>query len=608
MSGSLEIEEDQLVGPELPTQKKRKILRFEEQYLRHLPLSDMYEKSYMHKDWVTHIAFAPYTDFLVTASIDGVVKFWKKIDNGIEFAKQFRAHLGPISGLSVSSNGSLCASISRDRSAKVFDVATFDMIGMIKTEFEPGYVSWGFKKTGGKEYLMISDKNSPDIYIFNPREGNSAPESIVKFHSSPVVGMAYNEAFDCVISTDKKGAIEYWSPSTKELLKDSLEFRSKLETDLYSLTKAKAFSNSLAIIPDGTKFAIFSSDDKIRLFRFVDGKLLKVIDESLESSQELQLSDSPIFKLDPIDYGRRVATEKEIKDDQETSKSMCFDSSGHFLFFPTLIGIKVLNLKTNRVVKVVGKVESTERFCELALYEPSLSKPKKISADSSIKAVPKDPSLFCSAYHKQRFYIFTQREPELDESDTQGRDVYNEKPLGSIVEGKPANEIAPSIILPRGAIIHTTYGDIWLRLFPEEVPRTVENFITHAKNGYYDGVIFHRVIKGFMIQTGDPMGDGTGGESIWGGEFEDEFHRSLKHDRPFTLSMANAGPNTNGSQFFITTVPTPWLDNKHTVFGRCIRGADVVTAIENARIDRHDKPLQDIKMLNITIKQNLEEE
>ncbi|KAG8891912.1 cytochrome P450 monooxygenase 71, partial [Tulasnella sp. 408] len=129
----------------------------------------------------------------------------------------------------------------------------------------------------------------------------------------------------------------------------------------------------------------------------------------------------------------------------------------------------------------------------------------------------------------------------------------------------------------------------------------VENFAGLAKRGYYDGVIFHRVIKKFMIQTGDPLGDGTGGESVWGREFEDEFTPALRHDRPYTLSMANAGPNTNGSQFFVTTTVTPWLDNKHTIFGRAITGLEVVHAIENVRVDKTDKPFDDIKIVNVDV-------
>jgi peptidylprolyl isomerase domain and WD repeat-containing protein 1 len=136
------------------------------------------------------------------------------------------------------------------------------------------------------------------------------------------------------------------------------------------------------------------------------------------------------------------------------------------------------------------------------------------------------------------------------------RDIFNEKPQkdGAASGDSKSRQQRPGDT-GAAAILHTTMGDIHLRLFPEAAPKTVENFVTHARNGYYNGTIFHRVIKKFMIQGGDPLGDGTGGESIWGGEFEDEFS-SLKHDKPYTLSSANYGPNTNGSQFFITTEKT----------------------------------------------------
>ncbi len=126
------------------------------------------------------------------------------------------------------------------------------------------------------------------------------------------------------------------------------------------------------------------------------------------------------------------------------------------------------------------------------------------------------------------------------------------------------------------ATISTSRGRIRIRLFPNEAPITVLNFVNLAQRGFYDGLKFHRVIEDFMIQGGDPAGTGTGGP---GYQFRDEFHAKLKHDGPGVLSMANAGPNTNGSQFFITHVATDWLDRKHTVFGRVVEGQDVVDAI-----------------------------
>ena len=181
------------------------------------------------------------------------------------------------------------------------------------------------------------------------------------------------------------------------------------------------------------------------------------------------------------------------------------------------------------------------------------------------------------------------------------------------------------------AVMHTNMGDISLRLFADKAPKTCENFTTHAKNGYYDGLIFHRVIKDFMIQGGDPTGTGCGGESIWGRNFEDEFDLELRNYRG-ALSMANAGPGTNGSQFFIvqcdTVVPqliaqmkqladrgfpeevtanyaevggTPHLDFRHTVFGQVYDGMDVVDAIAGVATDGRDKPLSDVVINSIDI-------
>jgi len=143
------------------------------------------------------------------------------------------------------------------------------------------------------------------------------------------------------------------------------------------------------------------------------------------------------------------------------------------------------------------------------------------------------------------------------------------------------------------AIIETGMGKIEILLFDADAPKTVNNIVSLAQKGYYNGIIFHRVIEGFMIQGGDPTGTGMGGESIYGKPFEDEFSIALRHDSPGILSMANSGPNTNGSQFFITHSPQPHLNGKHTVFGKVVNGIEVVDEIE-----------QGDKMIQVTVVEN----
>ena len=208
--------------------------------------------------------------------------------------------------------------------------------------------------------------------------------------------------------------------------------------------------------------------------------------------------------------------------------------------------------------------------------------------------------MFCISYKRNRVYIFSKREPAEADNDKglTKRDILNEKPTKDDIQNMI--QLTPTHLATQ-AIIETSLGEIHIKLFAKEVPKTVENFVSHSRNGYFNNLIFHRVIKGFMVQTGDPKGDGTGGESVWGSEFEDEFNPALRHEKPFTVSMANCGPNTNGSQFFITTVPCPWLDNKHTVFGRVFKGLDTVQAIENVKCDRNDKPMIDVRLFSIKI-------
>jgi cyclophilin family peptidyl-prolyl cis-trans isomerase len=148
------------------------------------------------------------------------------------------------------------------------------------------------------------------------------------------------------------------------------------------------------------------------------------------------------------------------------------------------------------------------------------------------------------------------------------------------------------------ATLETNHGSFTAELFEDRAPKTVENFLKLAESGFYDGVVFHRVIEGFMIQGGDPDGTGRGGP---GYTIKDEFHPGLRHDSKGILSMANAGPNTGGSQFFITLAPTPWLDNKHAVFGRVTDGMDVVETIGGVETGAGDRPKSEVRIEKVTV-------
>ncbi|XP_074097124.1 peptidylprolyl isomerase domain and WD repeat-containing protein 1 [Cotesia typhae] len=599
--------DNEWVGPtpsEAAPVKKQKVLEYEQVYINNLPSSECYEKSYMHKDVVTHLLVTK-TNFIMTASSDGAVKFWKKQDESIEFVKNYKSHTKAIKGLAGSYDGVFAATVGLDQVLKVYDVTNFDMNNIIDLSYEPSCVEWVYSTGDAIPAIAVADQNSSKIYVYNGQETSQILHVFENLHRKPVIVMKFNVAYDTCISIDQAGILEYWTGQKSQYqFPKSVSFESKLDTDLFEFAKNKTYPCGLAVSLDGKRFATLSSDRKIRIFTFLTGKLYRVFDESLQKFSELQQMTQ---QLPNMEFGRRMAVERELDKTKTNLGNIIFDESGYIIMYSTMLGIKLVNIYTNRCIRILGKPENL-RPMQLALFQGkarqtgvAVTVEMQAADNPTLDLIKPDPTLFCTAHKKNRFYLFSRRGPQEVEGQENDRDVFNEKPSKEDIISSTEASIMQKIY--DTAIIHTALGDIHVSLFGKDVPKTVENFCVHSKNGYYNSHIFHRVIKGFMIQTGDPTGTGTGGESIWGGEFEDEFKPHLKHDRPYTLSMANAGANTNGSQFFITLTPTPWLDNKHTVFGRVIKGMEVVQNISQVKTNpKTDKPYDDIRIISITVK------
>ncbi|GKY93570.1 hypothetical protein MPSEU_000324400 [Mayamaea pseudoterrestris] len=416
--------------------------------------------------------------------------------------------------------------------------------------------------------------------------------------------------------------------------RNGVSYTSKMDTDLYELVRKKTYC--IASAATRTHVALLCADLKIRLLEHSSGKLIVTFDERPKVYDQ----SYALHGIDAMEYGRRAALDREMMasmlEQSNTPLSTSappssfqqvtiqFDPSGKHLLIPTVMGIKVLDWVRRKLVGWIGRADASQcRFIAICLAPGDAKMNQQIllarkastktsagmeadAAANEDQHVKSDALVVALAHDKRRFYVFSHVDPVLDpdapEDVLTRRDIWNEAP--TVDDRRYHSDVhasADNSKTATKAILRTTMGDIHIQLFAQQVPKTIENFVGHSRSGYYDGVIFHRVIKGFMLQTGDPLGDGTGGESIWGGDFEDEFVPGLRHDRPFTVSMANSGPNTNGSQFFITTTPTPWLDNKHTVFGRVVQGMDICMQIENMKTDDLDKPLDEIRIQNVDL-------
>ncbi|OLL22861.1 Peptidyl-prolyl cis-trans isomerase cyp15 [Neolecta irregularis DAH-3] len=589
--GSSSSEDD--VGPNLPLpSRKRKHLAGESTYLGNLPSTPRYTTSFMHKENLSHIIATP-TDFIITCSIDGRLKFWKKTATGIDFVKVFRVFMGPFRDVKVSYDGVFVVCIGEEGGVRIFDLIRIDMINLFELGLRPKAACWVYNQDTQGKLIAVSSEQDCNINIYDAMAGGHVI-STVSIHRKPVHLMSYNPKYNTTISVDIDGMIEYWTP---EGPKPQGLWDLKSSTDLYQFRKSKSIPTVLRISPKNDIFATFSLPDRVlQIWDFSTGKIKKTYLESLSQLETLHSDGAKIYHLDDIEFGKRLAVEREMQKSGCTG-DIYFDESGYFLIYSTLYGIKVINTFTDRCRLLLGKDDSI-RFDRIAVYQGAPTGKKNVSMQMAASDNPlleaeadRDPVIFATGWKKNRFYLFTKHDIKLSD-----RDVFNEKPTILNIENK--KEIQKE--MGTEAIIHTTFGDIKIRLYPDKAPLAVENFVTLARRGYYDRTIFHRVIRKFMIQGGDPLGDGTGGESIWGRGFKDEFS-DLKHDRPFTVSMANAGPSTNGSQFFITTAETNWLDGKHTIFGRATGGLDVISRIERLKTDKLDRPEDPVDIINVDV-------
>ncbi|KAG7292349.1 hypothetical protein NEMBOFW57_002384 [Staphylotrichum longicolle] len=361
---------------------------------------------------------------------------------------------------------------------------------------------------------------------------------------------------------------------------------------LFEFKKAKSVPTSLTLSADGTRFVTVSFPDrKIRIFDFASAQLQRTYDESLQVIEDMQQAGTALQKLDAVEFGRRLAQEREIGSPELRDKfNVIFDESGHFILYGSYLGIKVLNTYTNKVVKVYGREEGF-RPLALALYQGHPQKKGVTTIAMAASSNPllqesetRDPILVATGVGKVRFYMFTNEE---EISKTKANRAGAEEGRGE-EEGGDGN---------CGDHTHD-HGDIHIRLFPDAAPKTVENFVTHSKRGYYNNTIFHRVIRKFMIQGGDPSAMAQAREYL--GARVRRRVQQFEARQAVHCQYGQCWAKYKWQSFFITTEKTPWLDNKHTVFGRAVQGLDVIHTIENVKTYK-EKPVDDIKILNIEI-------
>jgi len=552
---------------------EKQIIEHNNIFLSRIPSSEMYFRSYLHRDEVQFVAASPIHQFLITMSFDGVIKFWHLFEDAIEAVKQIKTQDGAFHSFSVSHDEEFIATGSKNGKINVFRIPSFEMV--TKIDFlRPDSVNVCFIDDPSDPIcqLALSFSSKGDIIVIDPFEKKNADQEpsilrTIKFHRVPLSCMSFSNSKKMCISVDQSGIIEFWDAKGNN---PTFQYKSRFDTDLFDIAKFKLMVSSISMSKDGSLFALCCTDWKIRVFNINTGKIVLTIDDPIDGSNT--------YGLDTEYFNSRVELELRYRSSYSFFSAV-FDETGTVLMCPSSMGIRFISIPKGNLLRIIGSVEKQERFNTIA----------------SLTSIT--PMIIVAAFEKQRFYLFTNKSPEDHK-----RDIMNEKE--NLDKMMVSNKIRRQnlIQIPRIAILHTMMGSIKFEMFVDECPLTCENFYVHAKRGYFDNIRIHRIVRDFCIQTGDPTGKGIGGESIWGGNFEDEIsENSHKFDQPGMVGMANEGrKNTNGSQFFITTVATPNLNGKHTCWGKVIEGMENVKRIELVEIDGYNHPLKPLLLVNVT--------
>lgn len=540
-----------------------------------------------HPDTISHLLPLSTPGMFVLCSIDGFMHYFSLKDDQFESLKIFKLHSAPFTDLYCCKR--FLVSVSLDRTAKWFltgSTGSLEIVRVVSFEEIPEAVCIvDDPMVSADVWLVVSFRDSTDLNFYKLSSQSDCPEFVIDTKEWTFLKLCFNSNLKRLFAFSEPNLLVF---DIETILKEQRLI--PIKSHIVGCDSI----GSLCLSNDQQQIAFTASDHSVRLLNADTLKPVKRFDESNSFYQRLVESG----KMERSVFDQKWRVEEELyKSPYASCQRLCFDHDDRAILYPSMLGIKAVDLETNKVIAIYGK---SIEFRPVAVILHQINPDKMMSVELAASDNPKARFdcamvLLCTMFRQPRLMIY---------NDAMMDSVHANSTIFPTIQGSTTDIVdQPEQYIPgHKAIMRTTLGDITIELFPQQTPLTVQNFCTLSRRHYYDNLLFHRVIRGFMIQTGCPRGDGTGGESMWGGYFRNELSADLKHDRPFTVSMANSGgARSNGSQFFITTIRAPWLDRKNTVFGRVVAGEDVVRQIEQVETDRLDRPKQDVKVITIEI-------